>query len=68
MNLLPLNGEGRKWLIDFLLTSLVFFIVVLEFIVAWSNSVNIISWESWFLFYEGQCLTDTWPETAFNEF
>lgn len=33
----------KKGVIDALLNSLVFFTVVLEFIVAWGNSVNVIS-------------------------
>lgn len=33
----------KKGVIDFLFNSLVFFTVVLEFIVAWGNCVNVIS-------------------------
>ena len=33
----------KKAVIDFLFKSLVFFTVVLEFIVAWGNSVSVIS-------------------------
>ena len=53
----------KKGVINFLLTSLVFFTVDLEFTVAWSNSVKIISWANWLLFDEGQGLIET-----FNEF
>ena len=33
----------KKGVIDFLFNSLVFFTVVLEFILAWGNSMNVIS-------------------------